>query len=361
MKNLNINKLIAKFHLDYFRVIHSLKTACACLLGMAIVHILRLPNGQWIPITVMVVMSAQPHFGAALSKAYMRFLGTIAGVTITLTTLLLFGNESAVIFFAVFIATTFFTYIACGGGDISYAGTLGGVTVILTLTGLQTSTQFALQRSAYIISGILLALLVSRFIHPIHARDILRGNIANSLRNLSKLYMRVFEPAATTEDNAIIDAPIEEALAKTLAEQPMLIHEAVIGSKLFAQKKTIFNDMVSAEHRIRRLIVLMHRSLVESGSRDTIQQQLVDVNSIHPTITATLNDLANCMEMRVAPNNFVNLHHALETIELAVTKLPKEEQAEKLIVEHSLLFFLQQLIKEVSELQVLVGSANCGI
>ena len=83
-------------HLDYYRIIHSLKTAIACLIGLGVEKYYNWPSGQWVPITIIVVMSAQTHFGGALTKAYMRFLGTVAGVAISILTLFFFGK---IIFF----------------------------------------------------------------------------------------------------------------------------------------------------------------------------------------------------------------------------------------------------------------------
>ena len=78
------------WHLNYYQVIHSIKTAIACLIGVTLEKYYNWPSGQWVPITIMVVMSAQTHFGGALRKSYMRLLGTISGVAVTVTVLWFF-------------------------------------------------------------------------------------------------------------------------------------------------------------------------------------------------------------------------------------------------------------------------------
>ena len=141
-----LGKITGWWPLDYYRTIHSVKTAIACLLGLTLFKYFGWPTGQWVPITVIVVMSAQTHFGAALQKAYMRFLGTVAGIIIATSTLFLFHNNLAAMFVVVFLTCLCFTYIASGGGTISYAGTLGGVTVVLTLTGSSATIDQAIAR-----------------------------------------------------------------------------------------------------------------------------------------------------------------------------------------------------------------------
>src|SRR4030067_2765553 len=90
--------LLEDLNINYYRVIHGLKTAVACLVGLAIEKYYDWPSGQWVPITIMVVMSAQTHFGGALRKAYMRFLGTVCGVITVVAVLWFFGGNLVVVF-----------------------------------------------------------------------------------------------------------------------------------------------------------------------------------------------------------------------------------------------------------------------
>jgi hypothetical protein len=349
------HKILSRIHLDYYRSIHSIKTAIACIIGVALVKFFNLPTGQWIPITIIVVMSAQAHFGGALQKAYMRLLGTLAGITITICTLHFFGINTSAIFIIVGLACLLFTYIASGGGDVSYAGTLGGVTLVLTLTGQQTTINYALQRGSYIIIGIIIALLVSRFILPIHARDLLRISIANTLKNLQILYFKALTPCDIKSE--FINTELEGKIAKDLSEQPTLIHEAIVGSKVFAHKKELFHEILNIEHKIRRLIILMYKCLCETTDLTAMQQQLTKIADLHKVVKETLANTALCFITFEVPTTIVDLDNALNKINNAVEELPTKE-APKLIAEHSLLFFIQQLLKEIYDLQQLVGKIN---
>lgn len=347
--------------INHYRVIHSIKTAFACLIGLALEKYYEWPMGQWIPITIMVVMSAQTHFGGAVRKALMRLLGTAGGIAIVVTVLWLFNDNIVAVFCAIFFASLIFTYIASSYGDISYAGTLGGVTVILVLAGQQISVEMAVQRGFYIAIGISIALLVSGVIFPIHARNRLRYHVAVTLRNLSKLYLAAIRIRSQDKLEQGVD-PMDTRLifkvADDIATQPKLIHEAVIGSRVFAANKAFFNEILSCERSLNRLINLIYLGLHETVSPLHIKKQLIAVEGLHGIIANNLGYLADCFETVTIPETTVNLEEALGKITKVVEGLPKEEDAKQLIVEHSFLFFVMRILKELENLRKLIAKVN---
>jgi len=345
-------------NLNYHRVIHGLKTAVACLVGLSLEKYYDWPSGQWVPITVMVVMSAQTHFGGVLRKAYMRFLGTVSGVITVVAVLWFFGGNLVVVFCTVFLASIIFAYIASGHSDISYAGTIGGVTVILILAGQQTGIEIAIQRGFYIIVGIVIALLFSRFIFPIHARDRLRYHVSRTLLNLSKLYSESIKMQDLSEQIENIDTELSSIVIEDIAVQPRLIYEAIVGSKEFASKKGIFTAILSGEHTLSRLINLMYLSLRETEAPMVVKTQLAIVESLHTIIMDSLNHLAECFENIEQPQIMFNLDEALAKIAQIVEKLPKSSSAKQLIAEHSFLFFMEQILKKLENMRKLIVKAN---
>ncbi len=347
-----------KLHWNYYRIIHSIKTAIGCLIGVAIEKYYDLPSGQWIPITVMVVMSAQTHFGGALRKAYMRLLGTVSGIAATVTMLWFFGNNLVVIFGAVFIICAIFTYVASSNSDISYAGTLGGVTALLTLTGQQVGVEIAMQRGFYIVVGIIIALLVSRFVFPIHARDRFRYHVAATLRNLQKLYQKTVELSMQPSKKAV-DTKLAEIVAADISiDQPRLISESVAGSLIFASNKIFFTEIVSSEHQLNRLINLMYLNLCEFGSLAVIKEHLATAYDLHQIIDDSLGYLADCFENIKQPQTMVDLNNAIDKILQLVEKMPKTNKACKIITEYSFIFFMEQILKELQNLKQLITKVN---
>ena len=348
LKRLNFNWL----NLSHNRVIHGFKTAFACVSGLAIAKFFNWQAGQGVPITIMVVMSAQVHFGAALQKSYMRFLGTIAGVSVAVITLLFFSHNIFVIFLVVFFAILIFAYIASSAGDISYAGTLGGVTVILTLTGQQVGVEYAVQRGLYIILGIVIALLTSRFLFPIHARDRFRFHVVMTLRNLKKLFIKGIA-LESEEFGVVIDEKLEDCLTRDLTKQPRLIYEACLGSRAFAAKKKAFSEIVSGERRIMRFITLMRQSLCEIKTRDVLREQLADAAELYSLIESEFDALIDRLEKTSVLAEEFDMEAALIKIKILVEKTVGSKNADIIMAENSFLFALEQIFRELQVMKVL--------
>jgi uncharacterized membrane protein YccC len=359
--NMEIKEYFFNFwyrRVNYYRVIHSIKTAFACLIGVAIEKYYDLPAGQWIPITVMVVMSAQKHFGGALRKAYMRFLGTISGIAITIIILEIFGNDLAVIFGTVFVAIIIFTYVASSHKDINYAGTLGGVTILLTLTGQQVGVEAAVQRGLYIVVGILIALFVSRIFFPIHARDRFRYHVARTLKNLQSIYFENLQISKEYCQKEIDNTDLENVILADIPSQLRLIDEAVVGSLSFAEKRYLFIKIVDSEYQLNRLINLMYRSLCEIESLEIIKKHLDAVKDLHVVVRDSLDQLADCFENIKQPQLAVSLSKAEHEIAQLIEKNIKNDTSYEMFAEHLFVFFMGQIFKELEKMRQLIEKVN---
>lgn len=361
--------------LEYHRVIHSIKTAIACIIGLGIARYFHLLSGQWISITIIVVMSAQIHFGAALQKAYMRFLGTMVGVGITIITLLFFGQNIFAMFAVVFIAALLFTYIASSSGNISYAGVLGGTTMLLTLTSADANVHFAAMRGFCIVIGIVIALLVSRFLFPIHAREKLRFNIAATLRSLRQLYFKtaqMLEEFENSNDAAgeqqksdikldvkKLDSKLDKSITDNFVVQPQLIEEAAAGSRCFnLHKKSSFTDIVSVERKIYRLIYFIRKSLCDDMNVRGVIHKISSIEKLHVIIEDGLEQLAANLEDFSSPQLAIDFPQLQTMIERTAIKLPQTENTQTMLDQHSYLFFMEQLVKELESLSALVYKIN---
>ena len=349
---------MGSWHLNYYRTIHSIKTAIGCLIGVFIDKYYNLPSGQWIPITVMVVMSAQVHFGGALHKAYLRFLGTVAGITSTIMVLYFFGSSTEVVLIASFIFCMLFTYVASNIENISYAGTLGGVTMLLTLTGQQATIEIALQRGLYILLGIAIALLVSRFIFPIHAYDRFRVHVVATLRNLCRLYDKVvkmdFDPKQKN-----IDTKVDALVAYDISfDQLQLIAEAAAGRVKFANNKLLFKQLVDSEHKLNRLINLLYLDLRDNQTNDTTKACLQDFSSAHKIINKTFMYLADCFENVTIPKSIFGASEEIDSFAERVKKYVHNNESKTAMAHCSFVFIMEQILKELENTRELITKVN---
>lgn len=220
--------LFYAMRIDSERLIHSLKTAIACVIAFFVAKLVRLPADQWIVITVIVVMCAQLYVGSVLQKAYLRFLGTLLGCLLAAATLATFGATNLAIITTLAIASFGFSYIATSQESLSYAGSLGAVTTTIILLGQEPTVIFALERFIEISLGILIASLTSQFILPIHARTHLRHAQAATLQQLHDYYATTLmgdqkKANAQELDEEIVNSILRQRqLAKDSVREPLL-------------------------------------------------------------------------------------------------------------------------------------------
>lgn len=260
--------------LDSNRLIHSLKTAIAFLSGLLIARLFHFPlQGQWVLISILVVMCAQSRVGALLQKSYMRLLGTFVGAVIAALTLWLAYPNTGWVTLILGLSTILFSYLAASPGYLSEAGALGVVTVVIILVGQDPSFESVLSRFFEISLGIAIALLVSRFIWPFHSRTqlglLIRGTLCD-LHLLAKKLNDVSFHALSKEYD-----PYEEKIINNFARQKQLATE--VNRETFGRIKVTerFQQILRREREVLRYLNLMKNVLVNcsESARVVIWQQ----------------------------------------------------------------------------------------
>lgn len=240
------------------RLIHSLKTALACLVGFVVVRALHqyLLFDQWIIVTILVVMCAQISVGSVVFKSVIRFIGTCIGSLLAALTLISFGDNNLAFALVIALAGFVFSYFATAQRNYADAGTLGAVTTAIILINPKPTLLLSLERFFEITVGLLIATLISQFVLPIHARKHLRRSQAQALRLLGDFYRNslMIEP-----ENKQKMAGLDEEIVRSLATQRKLANEAqgeLLGSKFEPSR---FRQILECEKHILRSIDFLNR------------------------------------------------------------------------------------------------------
>ncbi|TLY47577.1 MAG: hypothetical protein E6K54_04045 [Gammaproteobacteria bacterium] len=251
-------------NLDNDRVVHSLKTAIALLFGLLISYSFKLPlQGRWVVITILVVMCAQSRVGAILQKSYMRFIGTVIGASVACLTLWLVYPNVALTIFILCIATAVFSYIADSPSNWSEAGPLGAVTLIIIVISQNPNFYTVLSRFLEINLGIIIALLVSRFIWPLHSRTQLRSILIDTLQNLKDLAQKLEEFTFThDEDIPKFQDILENKILNNIGIQKKLFKEVMSESFGRSNLGKTFKNILDTEREMLRCIILMRNALM---------------------------------------------------------------------------------------------------
>jgi uncharacterized membrane protein YccC len=278
------------------RIIHSLKTALAVLLGFVIIKSTHLPADQWLLITIIVVMCAQINVGGMIQKSIMRFFATLAGSLIAILTLFIFGNNTSTNALVIALSVMYFSYLATGTSRFNDAGTLGAATTVIILVNIHPTLFLGLQRTLEILAGIVIAAIVSQFILPIHARTHLRRDQVDTLNKLRNLYFENFI-AKHKDPQANHHFILDEQIIKSLIAQRKLAIDAA--REPFAKQSFIvkrFSDLLSCEREILRAIDFMHHAYIASPKNIILFSSGSIMHLFHERICATLEALANSID-----------------------------------------------------------------
>lgn len=243
---------------DIERLIHSFKTAIACLIGILLTKIIGFPADQWVVVTIIVVMCAQIYVGSVMQKAYLRFLGTLLGCIIAMSAIVMLGDTSLSAAITISLASFVFSYFAVGQEMFSYSATLGAVTTAIIMMGHSPSLTLAAERFLEISVGLLIATLVSQFILPIHARNHLRRAQARTLEQIREYYS-----VAIMSDNTagINHHELDENIAKTIIKQRQLAKECGPEPLGLRFDSAQFMQTLYYEREILRATTFMHIAL----------------------------------------------------------------------------------------------------
>ncbi len=180
-----------------YAAINAVKTAIGCsiafILGKVLEDYFNVEQMYlWMVITVLVVMSTQPNLGGAIDKALMRFLGTIVSAVIAMV--IVFISVDKYEMFALAICFVIVgVFIAGASSKYGYAGSLGAITLVVIILNKDASMKLAVFRMLEISQGIIIALLVNRFVYPIRAEVRLRESFAKNLKDTHSFFQILFD------------------------------------------------------------------------------------------------------------------------------------------------------------------------
>jgi uncharacterized membrane protein YccC len=354
-----ITNTVRNFDFYSERAVNSFKTAFACLLGLAIIKYLKIPSGQWIVITIIVIMSTQTRLGGALQRSYARTIGTLCGAIIGVLTVALFDGSFLASSIVIFFSVLMFSYIATSPGYISNAGTIGGTTLALLLINQEPGFSYPIERIVEITVGIVLALLVSISVFPIHASKILFYNFASSCKKLAAFYQTSlcsYEPRkdAELDDNLIS----EDDIVKLFPTQRQLIKETATEQRRSKQKTIIFNNIIHCEREIFHAILLMSHSIQESPEAHHLIRQIEPLNTFHHDVMQQLHQLTELFKRQPSTCDLTALTASLNKVEAAINTISLHQTLQVMINVHSYLFCAKVIVKKIQELVELATQAT---
>lgn len=267
----------------HFRIIHAAKLALALLIAAVINGIWSLPHFIWSMVTIVIIMMSLPQFGGALEKSLQRTIGTCLGSAYGVFLIMSFNNYWLIMGLLI-IAVSIICYISAG--RYSYAYLVAGFTIIIVIGDANQATSEAIWRTANILMGCLIAILVSLFILPIKAKQDWRCQLSKSLNAMGKALDQHFHK--NNADNLDNREQIEIAM-KAVITQKKLFFSLEWESTTLRHNKHLIAQLAQEQIRVVTLLELLMQTRWHEHESDSYKK----LNQIANTLQQKLCDLAD--------------------------------------------------------------------
>ena len=138
-------------------LVHSVRTAIACVASLLVARLFRLPEAYWAPITTMVI--TQSSLGAAFAVSWQRFVGTFLGAAVGAIVASYFGPHALVFGASLFILGMLRVLTQSDSTAYRFGGVALAIVLMVPRTG--PAWQIALHRFIEVSIGIGVALILS--------------------------------------------------------------------------------------------------------------------------------------------------------------------------------------------------------
>lgn len=337
--------------IDIERLIHSIKTVIACMVGVLFTKLFSPGAGPWIVISIIVVMCAQIYVGSVIQKSYLRFLGTIIGCLFATITLTFVGVTDLSIALTIALSSFIFSYFATGNETYTYTATLGAVTTTIIILYPDPTLTIALERFLEISLGLLIATLISQFVLPIHASDHMRREQANTLSHLRDYYA-ICMITDRSHEGEVSHQELDENIGKSLSKQRQLAKEATREPFKSLFQPSHFVQTLQYEKGILRSIDFMHSALIHMKDYKIILEKSSEFHMFNSKMVEALDVL---IKMAAGDNDIKN-QIKIPSITLLAQIFPKniaDAEQEELIYVNGFLFSAKNLLIYLTKLSSL--------
>jgi uncharacterized membrane protein YccC len=156
---------------------HSLRIAVSTALVVAFFMLLRIPNGYWIPLTILFIL--KPDYGGTRQRANQRVLGTILGGVISALLVATIHNEILII--VLLVALGFFTFAHLSGNYGIFVTFLTLFVLILLDINAPGHWVLAMFRMGNTVLGGVIAVLFGYLFFPLWEQERLPSQLARTI------------------------------------------------------------------------------------------------------------------------------------------------------------------------------------
>lgn len=273
----------------YARIVHTVKIVLALSIVAVINGFWPLPHFIWSMVTIVIIMMGLPQVGGAIEKSMQRAIGTTIGASYGVL-LVIFVDQYALLMELLIFGVAVVCFL--NAGRYSYAYLVTGFTMIMVIGDGNHDTSAALWRTANILLGCGVAVLVSLFVLPIKAKQDWRAQMSKSFTMMAKV---LDAHLAEHTDIKKARADLETAMKAVLAQKKLRFSLQWESQTLKRHADTV-TELADEQIRVITLLELILQNQLET----TDQQALAHIQQFARTMQQHLLQLADYLCGNVA-------------------------------------------------------------
>ena len=337
-------------------LVHGGKTALAAglglLLGWLLKPLITHPEWQaeWIVITIVVVMTMLPNVGGVLLRSIYRLIATTLAALIALAVIFFTDYNPVAIMATLVIGVGVFTILA-QYKKYRQLGVLCAITLAILLSMPEPKESIILWRTLDIILGVIVALLVSRFIFPIRAARQLRFHMADTITNLGRL----FTLAAADEDIPEQDYEVlEDQISQGFIAQRDSLPLALLEHHRVRSRKACLEHMMRCQRSILGLSRTLRRAYRHTEFGEETIASLDGLDEVRTRIAGQLKAISAGIRKALAPQPDPELQISHSTLKVAM-KASTQRANRPTMSPQAFTFAMEEIIKVTESLRMDAG------
>ncbi len=248
--------------IDRQKTIRTLRLSMTCIFLFLLTWYYQVPESAWCLVTIWFVMYEYNTVGGVYTKSLLRFSGTALSAIYGMVIIYFCANNPLINTIALVPGLFVYTYFFMGG-DKTYIGTIGAVTLTIVLLNYN-DVDSAILRVFNVILGIIGSMFMIRFFYPQYARNLIIETLSTLIAQLSTIignYLNPSIPLLTIhadhlqyEHNTLASLPsfdrlLSEAKMET-GKAPFFVPHgkaAIEQFKLLLQLSSVFFSLLSTD------------------------------------------------------------------------------------------------------------------
>lgn len=271
--------------MDRQKIIRILRLCLTCILLFFITWYYQVPESSWGLITIWFVMFEYSTVGGVYTKSFLRFAGTGLSALYGIIIIYFCSNNPVINALALIPGIFIYSYYFMGG-EKTYIGTIGAVTLTIALLNYN-KIDLALLRIFNVIIGILASMFMMRFFFPQYARDRLIEVQINLIKQLSCPIKDYLNPGRSLSSVKVAMVEGEKKILENISLFARYLSESKIETK--KTPNFIIHNAAALNH-IRKIFRLISVFICNIAT-DTIRSDEIVSYKIHQILLSFQNIL----------------------------------------------------------------------